>query len=380
MFILGTILLGSFLFLYTLISMIRPLALCWWKKGLLCLPLGGVAFKFQLLYGIWGGRFFSPGVPQWVELVSNWLFMSLLMLVVVLLAVDGVRLIVWIIIGKRVAHWRSINNKINLLILLTTLVMSGWGIYQAFALPNVRAISIEIPQLQKAVRLAMLADLHADRYKQAPFFQEIVTRTNALHADAVVIVGDFKDGNLNDLAPALNPLRHLQSRWGTFAVNGNHDYSEGYEAWQQYLSNLDITFLNNEHVLPGDGIIALAGITDPMAKHNQTMHPKPNIAQAVAGIPSDIPIILLCHQPKLARQAALHKVALQLSGHTHGGHAPGLRQLIALFNDNLVQGLHRIGDTQVYVSNGTSLWSGFPLRLFTPSEITLIELLPEKSL
>ena len=69
---------------------------------------------------------------------------------------------------------------------------------------------------------------------------------------------------------------------------------------------------------------------------------------------------------------------LQLSGHTHGGHAPGVKQLIACFNDGLVQGLYRRGDMQVYVSNGTSLWSGFPLRLFTPAEITLIHLQPQQ--
>ena len=76
-------------------------------------------------------------------------------------------------------------------------------------------------------------------------------------------------------------------------------------------------------------------------------------------------------------QAAQLGVELQLSGHTHGGHAPGVRQLIARFNHGLAQGLYRLGETQVYVSNATSLWSGFPLRLFTPAEITHLHLLPE---
>ena len=89
--------------------------------------------------------------------------------------------------------------------------------------------------------------------------------------------------------------------------------------------------------------------------------------------------MLLCHQPQLAHLAAQSGVALQLSGHTHGGHAPGIRQLIAAFNKGLVQGLYRVGNTLLYVSNGTSLWSGFPLRLFTPAEITLIQLMPEES-
>jgi predicted MPP superfamily phosphohydrolase len=86
--------------------------------------------------------------------------------------------------------------------------------------------------------------------------------------------------------------------------------------------------------------------------------------------------VLLAHQPRIAGEAARLGVHLQLSGHTHGGMAPGLRQLVALFNDGLVQGLYRRGNLQVYVSNATGIWSGLPVRLFTPAEITLIHLVP----
>jgi predicted MPP superfamily phosphohydrolase len=247
--------------------------------------------------------------------------------------------------------------------------------YNAFSLPVVREISIRLPKLKETVRLAMLSDLHADRYKQAEFFHEVVKRTNALQADAIVITGDFQDGHLYDLAPALAPLRHLESRWGTFAVHGNHDYFSGHEAWERYLSSLGIRFLNNEHLLPGPGHLILAGVTDPAARRDNCL--PPNLSQTLAGAPADKPIILLAHQPRIAKKAARRGIALQLSGHTHGGQLPGLRQLLALFNDGLVQGLYRQGNMQIYISNATALWSGFPIRLFTPAEITLINLLPE---
>ena len=122
----------------------------------------------------------------------------------------------------------------------------------------------------------------------------------------------------------------------------------------------------------------LAGVTDPAAVRDSSQ--PPSVRKALAGAPDGKPVILLSHQPRLVPAAARYGVALQLSGHTHGGHAPGLRQLIALFNEGLAQGLNRVGNTQIYISNGTSLWSGFPLRLFTPAEITLIHLLPEATL
>lgn len=374
MFLKGTILLGCLLFLIVGCGMILPLRARWWWKVLLCIPVGLVALKFQLLYGIWGGHFFRPAVPVWLELASNWLYMSLLLLAVLLLAWEMLCIPLWFIFRKKRSNLRSFHNGFNLSLLLGVPIVIAWGMHQAFAQPEVREVSIHLPQLRHPVRLAMLTDLHADRHKQAPFFQEVVVRTNALHADAIVITGDFEDGSLSELAPALLPLRDLRSRWGTFAVDGNHDYFSGHEAWQRYLSGLGIRFLNNEHVLPGPGHLVLAGVTDPAAARDNC--PPPNIPLALAGVPSHKPIILLCHQPRLAHQAAQAGVDLQLSGHTHGGHAPGLCQLIAHFNDGLARGLYRIGPTQVYVSNGTSLWSGFPLRLFTPAEITLIHLLP----
>ena len=371
---IGVSILGGALFLYALLSYIRPLRLRWWWKVLLSLPLAAVAFKFQLLYWVWGGHLFRPQVPMWLELGSNWLFMALLLFVPLLVALDALRLPLWCLLRRR-PGWKRVNNVLNSLLMLASLVTTAVGMHHAFALPEVREITLRLPQLREPVRLAMLTDLHADRYKQAEFFREVVTRTNALQADAVVITGDFEDGHLYSLAPALAPLRHLESRWGVYAVDGNHDYFSGHDAWQRYLKKLGIRFLNNEHVLPGPGHLVLAGVTDPAAARDNC--PPPDLAQALAGAPAGLPVVLLAHQPRMAAEAARRGVALQLSGHTHGGHAPGLREIIARFNGGLAQGLHRIGHTQVYVSNGTSLWSGFPLRLFTPAEITLITLLPE---
>lgn len=377
MFMKATIILGSALFAYSALSLIAPLRLRWRWKFLLCVPVAVVAFKFQILHGLWGGHFFRPAVPAWVELGSNWLFMALLMLVALLLLTDLARVPLWLVLRKRLPGWRMLHNGFNLVLLLLALATTACGVHNAFALPVVREQVIHLPGLRMPVSLAMLTDLHADRHKNAAFFREIVKRTNALQADAVVITGDFEDGSLPELAPALAPLRELRSRWGTFAVDGNHDYFSDHDAWQRYLGSLGIRFLNNEHTLPGAGELVLAGVTDPAASRCDC--PPPDIAGAIAGAPAGKPIVLLAHQPGLAVQAAQLGVELQLSGHTHGGHAPGMRELIARFNHGLAQGLYHLGDTQVYVSNATSLWSGFPLRLFTPAEITLIRLLPDNT-
>lgn len=88
-------------------------------------------------------------------------------------------------------------------------------------------------------------------------------------------------------------------------------------------------------------------------------------------------MVLLAHEPIFADTAAKDKrVSLRLSGHTCGGLFPGFAAVIARYNGSYVNGLYRVGSMPLYVSPGSSLWSGMPVRLFCPAEITLITLRP----
>ncbi len=92
------------------------------------------------------------------------------------------------------------------------------------------------------------------------------------------------------------------------------------------------------------------------------------------GISKEAVTILMAHRPDGARENAKAGVDLQLSGHTHGGQVLGLHYIAQYANDGLVSGLYPIGGMQLYVSNGTGLWNGFPIRLGRPAEITQIVL------
>lgn len=141
----------------------------------------------------------------------------------------------------------------------------------------------------------------------------------------------------------------------------------------QYAS-LGMQALANDHtVLSRDGgSLVLAGVTDLSAPRSS--HPAPDLSAALDGAPSEAPIILLDHQPRNAALAAARGVALQLSGHTHGGMIPGLDRLIARANNGFVSGRYQVAGMTLYVNNGTALWPGFALRLGRPSELTRITL------
>ena len=84
--------------------------------------------------------------------------------------------------------------------------------------------------------------------------------------------------------------------------------------------------------------------------------------------------LMLSHRPSLAPESAKAGASLQLSGHTHGGLILPVTPLIAAFNGGYVSGPYTVDGMPLYVSSGSGLWGGIPLRLFVPSEITLITL------
>ena len=163
-------------------------------------------------------------------------------------------------------------------------------------------------------------------------------------------------------------MRPLQARHGVFFVTGNHEYFSGVEAWLEVLQGMGWTVLENEHRILRHGAaqLTVAGMPDPTSPSV-----KPSLREALRGAPPS-PILLLYHPPTGARRAAQAGVALQLSGHTHGGqYFPWTLAVSALFDHPC--GLGREGAMWIHTSPGAGFW-GPPNRLFRPKEITLIRL------
>ena len=226
-----------------------------------------------------------------------------------------------------------------------------------------RVVSEQIPA-PLDYRIVQWSDVHIGPTIQRRFVESLVERTNALNADAIVITGDLVDGHVDALRDAIAPLADLRARDGVFVVTGNHEYYWRPGEWIKEFGRLGLTFLKNEHRVINDDLV-IAGVTDPAGQ-------KPDAALALAGAPRDAFRVLLAHRPQVAQAASELGVNLQLSGHTHGGQFFPFNLLIRWFQP-VVAGLHRVGETLLYVSRGTGYW-GPPSRLGVGGEITLIEL------
>ncbi|MBR1658103.1 MAG: metallophosphoesterase [Synergistaceae bacterium] len=355
--------------LYTVLSMIIPLRVPAAAKLLLALlTLSGIAKLFLLRMTPSGFDIYE--LPRNIALLLSSMF-SFMIAAAIICVIKDAAFVLWKIFArsKFPAHYAS------LCVLILAAVTTVCGVYGGTRVPDVVRHEVRISGLGKnldGLKIAMLVDIHVGSVNRRPFVQEVVDKTNALNPDIILIPGDFVDGHVKDRKNDLEPLSQLRANLGVYAVTGNHEYYYDLQGWLKTLSKFGINFLENERVVitSGDSRLVIAGVPDPTGGSRNT--PK-----ALENSPANVPVILMDHQPRFSRENAQLGVALQVSGHTHGGQMPVISELIKRFNKGFVRGWYDVDGMKLYVSPGTSQWDGFPIRVFDPSEITLFILKSE---
>lgn len=223
--------------------------------------------------------------------------------------------------------------------------------------------------------LAVLADLHHGPYVGLDFIRDAVRRTNELKPDLVALVGDYAHtGNKThiELPPCLEALSELRAPLGVFAVPGNHDMKSNGAIYRELITTtplLDVTNRNRPVELEGEHLW-LAGVDD-------LWWGKPDLKQALLGVPDQAAVVLLSHNPDFAERQPDPRVGLMLSGHTHGGqvYLPhfGAPWLPSRYGEKYRKGLVQGPASWVFVSRGIGE-AGVPLRMSAPPEICLLTL------
>jgi predicted MPP superfamily phosphohydrolase len=358
--------------LVLVVRFIPALPWIWSAKAALAILLL-IASQYHLFSRLSSGSVFSPEFPRPVIIAFNVVFGAIILLAVFQIALDVISIAIIPLKGS----FPSVHPGLRYVMGSVALMLSAYGVSQAIRVPPLKDIEIAIPVLPPefdGYRVVQLTDLHISRLFPARWVEDVVSRTDALDADLIVITGDFIDGSVANRREDIAPLARLRARDGVFAIPGNHEYFFAYDEWMRHLWTMNMTMLPNAHAVfkRGDAKIVLAGVTDLSAAEHGS--PAPDLDKAILGAPAYAPVILLDHQPMSARKAAKSGVALQLSGHTHGGMVLGLDQLVARANNGFASGRYDIGGMTLYVNNGTALWPGFALRLGVPSELTRITL------
>ena len=267
-------------------------------------------------------------------------------------------------------------NSMNYGIVAAAALTTGYGIAEAKQTPRVKRVPIKIKQLPTELdgfRIVQITDIHVNPTFRRAAVEDIVAVVNTLDADIVVLTGDLVDGSVAQLGFDVAPLKRINSVSGNFFVTGNHEYYSGVIEWIEEVKRLGFSVLLNEHLVirRGQARMVLAGVTDYRGGNFLHSH-RSDPQKALNGAPPANVKILLAHQPKNIFDAAKAGYDLQISGHTHGGQFFPWNLFVG-FSQPYVSGLHKHENTQIYVSRGTGYW-GPPLRVGSPSEITLIKL------
>ncbi len=251
----------------------------------------------------------------------------------------------------------------------------------------IEEVPIQLSGLSRALdgfTIAQLSDVHIGAFTgdaELAIAEELVRQTRA---DLIVLTGDLLD-NDGRLAPQLGRfVRRLTplARHGVVAVSGNHDYFAGIDEMAGAITGGGGRILRNEALVLGgpSAGFALLGVDDVWARRRRIGGP--DLAAAITTLPRlagkhapalDLPRVLLCHNPSFFDEAA-GRVALQLSGHTHGGQVNlGVRPADYVLPGGWVAGRYELGESQLYVNRGFGT-VGPPARLGAPPEVTRVVL------
>lgn len=253
---------------------------------------------------------------------------------------------------------------------IVTIICSIYSVFNVYRGPIIKNISINVPNLSvDKFKIVQLADTHIDSFTSYKEIRDIVKITNELNPDIVVLVGDILESNLSQEYQSYD-LDKIKSKYGIFAVSGNHEYYTGIKEFNLFCNNIKANIVHNKNILIED-IIFISGIPDmKMSKH---FYDQPaDIEKSFQGIDFTKPVIFLSHQPTAFSKASKYPITLQLSGHTHVGQIPPF-DLIEYIFFKYYYGLYQKNNSYLYVTSGTRWW-GPPMRLFSRSEIVCINL------
>jgi len=243
---------------------------------------------------------------------------------------------------------------------------------------SVETVPIRLAKLPRALdglSIVQLSDIHVGTFVGERELAAALELVGRARPDLVVLTGDLIDHEIQYAPMLARFTRALKSctRYGVFAVPGNHDHYAGAATVMRMLGEAGTEVLLNRHVRIGDerASIVLAGVDDVAGPRFGSAGPE--LSQAFAGAPDDLPRVLLSHNPVFFPRSRRH-ADLTLSGHTHGGQITlFVNPAKLVLRHGLVRGHYAVGDSQLYVNRGFGT-AGPPARIGSPPEITKLVL------
>jgi len=286
---------------------------------------------------------------------------------------------------------RTRGRPLMLLIsIITGLTVMVYGMIHA---QNTRVVTYDVTidktvGDQKKMKLILIADLHMSVNSKHKTIQKMVDLINAEDADAVVIAGDIFTSSyesMDDPDRYAEILRGIRSKYGVFAVYGNHDVEEtlfgGFpispiskafrtKQMEEFFLDAGFNVLYDETVMLNDEV-QLVGRVDGEKAGDGTAVRK-SAEELLKDIDSEKPVIVLEHEPIDFANLKEYGADLALCGHTHAGQIFPGNLIVPFFNENAF-GYKVVSGLQTIVTAGVGFY-GPPMRVGTDSDISVVNL------
>ena len=349
-------------FFQSIQSLIEPYSLLYWS---------GYAFLAISLFVARLGKRFYPGyVNDLLAVTGNYWLGAVYYSLLIWSGTDTLHFLTGLIFPDiRIIKYPSLYWGFAVLFLVFLLLLYGtWNARHPRIVHYDITIKKAVPDLSE-LHAVMVSDIHLGLVVDNDRLKEMVNMVNELDPDIVFLAGDTIDEDVRLFSSNNMPeiLKKLKSRYGVYAVLGNHEYIGGNsELAVEYLQQAGINVLV-DRCIKVNNQFCVAGRDDRMAGRMNGKQ-RQDLSRLVEGIDHSLPIILLDHQPINLEEGQLNGIDLQLSGHTHNGQ---------FFPNNLISkrvfenswGYSRKGGFQIIVSAGFGTW-GPPIRIGSNSEIT----------
>ena len=282
---------------------------------------------------------------------------------------------------------RTAFSRITLaLILIFTVYVPARVIYD-YNRVDLREVTHEKKNLDPALegfRIALIADVQADRYTDEKRLERYVDRVNRSEPDLILIAGDIVTGSPKYIGVAAEKLSALRAKYGVYSCIGDHDnWAYRFDTARSVREITDALLQKNIQMIDDDTLALTVesktiGLTFVTNTYVGRISPDKLAKLASRGQNSDFRIFLT-HQPRnyLIEAAVKNRYDLYLAGHTHGGQVsflfPFIRLTPTLMETPYVKGDFYFDDMLMVVNRGLGM-SIAPLRYNSTPEVTLITL------
>lgn len=275
------------------------------------------------------------------------------------------------------------NIIIGIVCIVSVISLNVYGIINARII-HTKRYSVTVNKKANKINslnIVMIADLHIGYNIGYNHIKNMVSKINKENADIVIISGDIFDNNYSAIDKPnkiADELKHIKSKYGVYAVYGNHDVKEkvlfGFtfnkkhklsdDRMDKLLRDANIKLLDDNYILLNDSIYIYGRID-----YSSSIKRK-SPTDIKEEINTNKPIIVVDHQPKELIELSKIGVDLDLSGHTHDGQIFPGNLICKLFYKNSY-GLKKFGNMTSIVTSGVGLF-GPNMRVMTDAEITVI--------